>query len=139
MVICPECGREVPKEANFCTSCGRDLSEEELSEEVEMAITTTDSIEGKKIEKYLGIVSGEAMMGANIVKDFTAGIRNIVGGRSGQYEDEIRQGRMEAFKDMEVRAKEKGADAVVGVSVDYEEMSEGMLWINATGTAVKLA
>lgn len=140
MIKCPECGEEVAKESNFCTNCGYDLSEIDLSEEeVEMTITTTNSIEGKKIEKYLGIVSGEAMMGANIIKDFTAGIRNVVGGRSSQYEDEIRKGRIEALKDMESRAKEKGADAVIGVRADYEEMSEGMLWVNVTGTAVKFA
>lgn len=139
MAICPECGKEVPKDASFCGNCGHELSEEDLSDEVEMTITTTNSIEGKEIEEYLGIVSGEAMMGANIVKDFTAGIRNIVGGRSGQYEDEIRKGRIEALKDLEVRAREKEADAVIGLSADYEEMSEGMLWINVTGTAVKLA
>lgn len=139
MAICPECGKEVPKDVSFCGNCGHELSEEDLSDEVEMTITTTNSIEGKEIEEYLGIVSGEAMMGANIVKDFTAGIRNIVGGRSGQYEDEIRKGRIEALKDLEVRAREKEADAVIGLSADYEEMSEGMLWINVTGTAVKLA
>ncbi|KXB07857.1 hypothetical protein AKJ56_02220, partial [candidate division MSBL1 archaeon SCGC-AAA382N08] len=99
-----------------------------------MVITTTDAIEGREIEEYLGIVSGEAMMGANIVKDFTAGIRNIIGGRSGQYEETIKEGRMEAVKDLEKEAREKDADAVIGVSFDYEEMAEGMLWINATGT-----
>lgn len=139
MATCPNCGEKVPEDASFCTNCGQDLSKAELPEEVEMPVTTTNSIEGKEIEDYLGIVSGEAMMGANIVKDFTAGVRNIVGGRSGQYEEEIRKGRIEALKDLKAGAKELEADAVIGVSVDYEEMSEGMLWINITGTAVKLA
>lgn len=76
--------------------------------------------------------------GANIVKGFTGGIRNIVGGRYRGYEEEIRKGRRKAMKNIEALGKEKGANAVVGVSFDYEEMSEGMLWINTTGTAVKL-
>lgn len=98
MVRCPECGEEAPVDAKFCINCGHELpEEEELIQEVNIPITTTNSIENKKIKDYLGIVSGEAMMGANIMKDFTAGIRNIVGGRSGQYEEEIRKGRMEAF------------------------------------------
>lgn len=103
-----------------------------------MIITTTDSVEGKEVAEYLGIVSGEAVMGANIVRDFFAGITDIIGGRSGKYEDKIREGREEALKDLESRAKEMGADAVTGVRADYEEMAEGMLWINVTGTAVKL-
>lgn len=103
-----------------------------------MIITTTETVEGKKIKSYQGVVSGEAMMGANIKKDLTAGIRNIIGGRSDDYEDTIKEGRKEALKDLESRAKEVGGNAVVGVRADYEEMSEGMLWINLTGTAVKL-
>lgn len=103
-----------------------------------MIITTTNSIEGKTVDEYRGVVSGEAVMGANIVKDFFAGIRDVIGGRSGKYEDEIRKGRREALKDLEARAEEMDADAVIGASFDYEEMAEGMLWINVTGTAVKL-
>ncbi len=103
-----------------------------------MIITTTNSIDGKSVDDYRGVVSGEAVMGANIVKDFFAGITDIIGGRSGKYEDEIREGRREALKDLETRAEEVDADAIIGVSFDYEEMAEGMLWINATGTAVKL-
>lgn len=104
-----------------------------------MEITTTDSIEGRKVKKYLGIVSGEAIMGANVMKDIFAGVRNIIGGRSGKYEKTVRKGREEALKDLRKRAEELGADAFVGVRADYEEMGEGMLWINLTGTAVKLA
>jgi len=142
MKYCPSCGKEIKEKAKFCPKCGKEISENKSSETpkrtVDMIITTTDSIEGRKIKDYLGIVSGEAMMGANIVKDFTAGIRNIIGGRSGQYEETIRKGRREAEKDLEEIADQKGADAVVGASYDYEEMAEGMLWINVTGTAVKL-
>lgn len=103
-----------------------------------MIITTTESIEGTEIEEYIGIVAGEAIMGANVVKDFMAGITDLIGGRSSKYEEEIREGRKEALKDLESRAKSLGADAVVGVRADYEEMGEGMLWISVTGTAVKL-
>ncbi len=139
MAICPNCGEEVPEDSSFCTHCGQDLSDVESLEAVEMPTTTTNSIEGREIEEYLGIVSGEAMMGADIMKDLSAGIKDIVGGRSGKYEEEIRKGRTEAMKDLKDRAKEMEADAVIGISVDYEEMSEGMLWINVTGTAVELA
>lgn len=103
-----------------------------------MIITTTDSVEGTEIEDYAGIVAGEAIMGANVVKDFMAGITDIIGGRSSKYEEEIRNGRKEALKDLESRARDLGADAVIGVGADYEEMGEGMLWITVTGTAVKL-
>ena len=142
MTYCPSCGEEVEDGVKYCPKCGHEMKEEKSQKSsekpVKMTITTTETIEGRKIKEYLGIVSGEAMMGANIVKDFTAGIRNIIGGRSGQYEETIREGRREAEKDLEKIAEEKGADAVVGASYDYEEMAEGMLWINVTGTAVKL-
>ncbi len=143
MTYCPSCGDEIKEGAKFCPKCGAKIEDSGTKEvdsdiSIEMTITTTNSVEGSKIKKYLGVVSGEAMMGADIVKDFTAGIRNIIGGRSGQYEETIREGRREALKDLEEGAEKLEADAVVGVSFDYEEMSEGMLWINATGTAVKL-
>lgn len=142
MPYCPNCGVEVEDDASYCPECGTKITGENASEpsekSIEMTISTTNSIEDREIKEYLGIVSGEAMMGANIVKDFTAGIRNIIGGRSGQYEQTIKEGRKEALKDLEAGAREKDADAVIGVSFDYEEMSEGMLWINVTGTAVKL-
>ena len=104
----------------------------------DVIVTTTNGIDGKKVEEYIDVVAGEAVMGANVVKDFFAGIRDIVGGRSGSYEKEIKKGRYEALKDLKSEGVDAGADAVVGVSVDYEEMGEGMLWMTATGTAVKL-
>lgn len=100
-------------------------------------ITTTDSLDGREITEYCGVVSGEAVIGANIVSDLTAGIRDVVGGRSGSYEKKIAKGRQEAIKDIEAEAADLGADAVVGASFDYEEMGEGMLWVNLSGTAVK--
>ena len=104
----------------------------------EITITTTDSLEGHEIETYHGVVSGEAVIGANVVSDIAAGIRDVVGGRSGSYEKKIATGRAEALKDIREEARELGAGAVVGASFDYEEMAEGMLWVNLSGTAVSL-
>ncbi len=103
----------------------------------EITITTTDSLEGRDVTEYLGVVSGEAVIGANVVSDIAAGIRDVVGGRSGSYEKKIETGRTEALGDIRAEAEELGADAVVGASFDYEEMAEGMLWVNISGTAVK--
>ena len=102
----------------------------------EMTITTTDGLEGREVVEYRGVVSGEAIIGANIVSDIASGIRDIVGGRSGSYEKKIATGREEAVADLRAEAEELGADAVVSASFDYEEMGEGMLWVNVSGTAV---
>ncbi|APW98666.1 hypothetical protein CHINAEXTREME_13145 [Halobiforma lacisalsi AJ5] len=102
----------------------------------DITITTTDSLEGREIVEYRGVVSGEAIIGANVVSDIAAGIRDIVGGRSGSYEKKIAVGREEAVSDIRAEAADLGADAVVGASFDYEEMAEGMLWVNLSGTAV---
>ena len=106
-----------------------------------MLMTTTPSIEGKKIRTYLGIVSGEAILGANIFKDLFAGIRDIVGGRSGTYEKELGRARQIALDELAQTAVEKGANAVVGVDLDYEVLGQanGMLMVTASGTAVTLA
>jgi len=101
-------------------------------------ITTTNNIEGSKIVEYLGIVSGEAVMGANIFRDMFAGIRDIIGGRSGQYEKKFRQAKEVSIKEMIDRAKENGANAVVGVSVDYEMVGESMMMVSSHGTSVKV-
>jgi uncharacterized protein YbjQ (UPF0145 family) len=103
----------------------------------DVTITTTDSIDGREIAEYRGLVSGEAVIGANVVSDIAAGIRDVVGGRSDSYEKKIETGREEATADIRADAEELGADAVVGVSLDYEEMAEGMLWVNISGTAVQ--
>lgn len=105
-----------------------------------MIVTTTPNIEGKRITGYLGIVTGEAVMGANIVKDFFAGIRDVVGGRSGGYEKELRKARDLAFEALEASAASLGADAVVSVDIDYEVLGErnGMLMVSVSGTAIKL-
>lgn len=108
-----------------------------------MLIVTTPTIEGKKIVKYLGLVSGEAILGANIFKDIFAGIRDIVGGRSAAYEKELRQAKNIAIAEMEEQAQSMGGNAVVGVDLDYETIqvgqSGGMLMVSANGTAVVCA
>jgi len=104
-----------------------------------MLVTTTPNVEGKKITKYFGIVSGEAIMGANIFKDFFAGIRDIVGGRSAAYEAELRKAKDIAVQEMMQQASAMGANAVVAVDLDYETIGGGtgnMLMVSASGTAV---
>ncbi len=105
-----------------------------------MIVSTTPNIEGKKITKYLGLVSGEAILGANIFKDLFAGIRDIVGGRSAEYEGELRQAKLIAIQEMEEEARALGGNAVVGVDLDYETIGIGsggnMLMVSASGTAV---
>jgi uncharacterized protein YbjQ (UPF0145 family) len=105
-----------------------------------MITTTTPSIEGKAIAEYLGIVTGEAIMGANVFRDLFAGIRDIVGGRSASYEKELAKARQIALEEMEAAAAQRGANAVVGVDLDYEVLgaNSGMLMVTASGTAVKV-
>ena len=101
-----------------------------------MIITTTQSIEGRRIAAYHGVVVGEAIMGANVVRDFFAGITDIVGGRSGAYEQKLVDARDVAFRELEERAQRLGADAVVGVDLDYEVVGDSMLMVSVSGTAV---
>ncbi|SHK79513.1 Uncharacterized conserved protein YbjQ, UPF0145 family [Roseovarius marisflavi] len=103
-----------------------------------MIITTTQSVEGRPITDYRGIVVGEAIMGANIVRDFFAQITDVVGGRSGAYETKLADARDVALQELEQRAVALGADAVVGVDLDYEVVGESMLMVSASGTAVVL-
>ena len=103
-----------------------------------MIVTTTNSIEGKQILEYRGIVFGEVITGINMFRDLGAGLRNIFGGRSAGYEDELAQARTQALNELAQRAAAAGANAVVGVTVDYEVLGadNGMLMVNASGTAV---
>ncbi len=102
-----------------------------------MLITTTPSLDGKHITRYLGLVSGEAILGANIFRDLFAGIRDIVGGRSAAYESELRKAKEIALREMQEQATALGANAVVGVDLDYETVGNGtMLMVSASGTAV---
>ena len=105
----------------------------------DMIMTTTVEIQGRSIVEYRGIVTGEAILGANIFKDLFAGIRDIVGGRSGAYEQELRKAREIAFQELAQQARQLGADAIVGIDIDYETVGQGsMLMVTASGTAVRL-
>jgi uncharacterized protein YbjQ (UPF0145 family) len=105
-----------------------------------MQVTTTPGFEGKRITHYLGIVTGEAILGANVVKDLFAGIRDIVGGRSATYEAELQRARDIALTELQARAQQLGANAVVGIDLDYEVLGSGgsMLMVSASGTAVRV-
>ncbi|MDE0013848.1 MAG: YbjQ family protein [Candidatus Poribacteria bacterium] len=105
-----------------------------------MITTTTHTIEGRHIRQYIGLVTGEAIMGANILRDFMAGITDLVGGRSDAYESKLADARETAIQEMQDEARRKGADAVVGIDIDYQVLgaSNGMLMVTATGTAVKI-
>ena len=105
-----------------------------------MLVTTTPIIEGKRIIRYYGIVSGETIIGANVFRDFLAGIRDFVGGRSGAYDEVLRQAKDTAIREMEEQAARLGANAVIGVDLDYETVggSGSMLMVTATGTAVTI-
>ena len=105
-----------------------------------MILTTTPTIEGKKITQYYGVVTGEAILGANMFRDLFAGIRDIVGGRSGAYEKELRKAREIAFEEIREAATNLGGNAVVGIDIDYEVVGEkgGMLMVSVSGTAVSV-
>jgi uncharacterized protein YbjQ (UPF0145 family) len=106
-----------------------------------MIITTTTSVEGRPVQQYLGVVTGEVIVGANIFKDLFAGIRDIVGGRSGAYESTLRDAREQAFREMEEEAGALGGNAVIGVDIDHGAVgaTESMMLVTASGTAVTLA
>ncbi len=103
-----------------------------------MIVTTTNNIEGHNITGYLGIITGETIIGANLFRDIFASVRDVVGGRSGAYEEVLREAKDTALREMTQKATEMGADAVVGVDLDYETIRNGMLMVTASGTAVKL-
>jgi len=103
-----------------------------------MILTTTNTVEGKPIQQYLGIVTGETIIGANVIKDFMAGLTDFFGGRSGAYEKVLQEGRNESLAEMKAKAAAMGADAIVGIDLDFETVGRGsMLMVIATGTAVK--
>lgn len=105
-----------------------------------MILSTTHSIDGTPVQEYLGVVTGEAILGANIVRDLFAGIRDIVGGRSAAYEEELQKARDIALQEMSANAAGRGADAVIGIDLDYETVGKNgsMLMVSASGTAVRL-
>lgn len=103
-----------------------------------MVITTTNSVEGKKVAEYKGIVFGEVISGVNVFKDLGASLRNVFGGRAASYEDELSKARDNAMQEMSARAAQRGANAIIGVDIDYEVLGSdnGMLMVTASGTAV---
>ncbi|HDX9658131.1 MULTISPECIES: heavy metal-binding domain-containing protein [Bacillus cereus group] len=103
-----------------------------------MIVTTTNTIQGKEIIEYIDIVNGEAIMGANIVRDIFASVRDVVGGRSGAYESKLKEARDIAMEEMKQLAIQKGANAIVGIDVDYEVVRDGMLMVAISGTAVSV-
>ena len=103
-----------------------------------MILSTTSTLEGHPVENYLGIVSGETIIGANILKDFFASITDIVGGRSSAYEQVLREAKATAMAEMELQARHLGANAIIGIDLDYETIREGMLMVIVSGTAVKV-
>ena len=104
-----------------------------------MILSTTNTLENRSVTDYLGVVTGETIIGANIFKDIFAGIRDIVGGRSGSYERVLAEARENALSEMAAKARERGADAVIGIDLDYETLGAngGMIMVTASGTAVK--
>lgn len=104
-------------------------------------MTTTQSVEGKRVLSYHGVIAGEAILGANLFKDMFAGIRDMVGGRSGTYEKELERARTIAMQELEDKAREIGANAVIGIDIDYEVLGKdnGMLMVSASGTAVTIS
>ncbi|MDI3340074.1 MAG: heavy metal-binding domain-containing protein [Sphaerobacter sp.] len=107
-----------------------------------MILTTTPTVEGQPVRAYLGVVAGEAILGANLFRDLFAGIRDIVGGRAGAYEEELRRARETALEEMADAARALGANAIVGIDIDYETIQTGaggaMLMVTASGTAVQI-
>ncbi|NLY55903.1 MAG: heavy metal-binding domain-containing protein [Firmicutes bacterium] len=103
-----------------------------------MILTTTSTLENHEILEYCGICTGEAIMGANVVRDLFASITDVVGGRSGAYEQKLSQARQIALREMEAQARALGANAVIGIDLDYEVVRDGMLMVTASGTAVKV-
>jgi uncharacterized protein YbjQ (UPF0145 family) len=112
--------------------------ERESKEGLPMLVTTTPNVEGYRISTYYGLVTGETIMGANIFRDFLASITDVVGGRSGTYESKLKEARDIAVSEMTSQASRLGANAVVGVDVDYEVIRDGMLMVAVSGTAVRV-
>ncbi len=101
-----------------------------------MVHSTTPTLEGKTVSSYLGVVTGETILGAKVFKDFFAGIRDIVGGRSAAYEEELQKARIIAFEEMDAQAKDLGANGILGIDIDYETVGSSMLMVSVSVTAV---
>ena len=132
---------ELPPQATFDSRFLQQFLVFQVNREIPvMILTTTPTIEGQKIAQYHGVVTGEAILGANMFRDLFAGIRDIVGGRSGAYEKELRKAREIAFEEIQEAATNLGGNAVVGIDIDYEVVGEkgGMLMVSVSGTAVSV-
>ena len=103
-----------------------------------MILTTTNAVEGRPVQEYHGIVHGETIVGANLIRDLMASVRDVFGGRSGAYEAELKRAREIALAELAEEAKRLGANAVVGIDLDYEVIGQSMLMVTATGTAVRI-
>ena len=104
-----------------------------------MIVVTTDSVEGRRVAEYLGVVSGDAIVGANLFRDFFARVRDVVGGRAGGYEKALQGAKEAAMDDMVEEAQARGANAILAIDLDYETIGDSMLMVSANGTAVRLA
>jgi uncharacterized protein YbjQ (UPF0145 family) len=147
---CKKCGESHEDQFDSCWKCGieregnaviRDFKIQEFqsfTDDLKLPCSTTPEIPGRKVNSCRGIVCGEAIMGANFLRDIAAGITNIVGGRSGAYENTLREGREIALQEMMDEAREIGGNAVIGVDIDYETVGANMLMVSASGTAVVL-
>lgn len=148
---CPKCSEIHETQFDSCWKCGTSsgvTASEPVSgfenyftsdaAEISMICATTPNLPGRTIAYTMGIVCGEAIMGANVFRDIAASITDVLGGRSGAYEKNLKQGRAIALQDMMTEARELGADAIVGVDIDYETVGNSMLMVSVSGTAVKL-
>ncbi len=140
MWTCPTCGEKLEDQFAKCWKCANDGKEIVAGDDlvIDLPISTTPSIPGRTCAKTLGVVGGQAILGANFIRDFLAAIRDVTGGRVGIYESQVREARMTALAEMVSEARELGADAVVGVDIDYETIGDSMMMVTASGTAVTL-
>ena len=143
MWTCPTCGERIEDQFDSCWKCanaGREILPLDSGDvmAIDMPLSTTPGIPGRECATTCGVVCGEAIMGANIFRDFLAGITDIIGGRSGAYEGKLREARLTALSEMAAEAKALGAEAVVGIDIDYETIGQSMLMVTVSGTAVTL-
>lgn len=143
MWTCERCGEKIEDQFDSCWKCanhGQAVTPMDAGHDgaIDIPISTTPDIPGRECAATKGVVCGEAIMGANIFRDILAGITDVIGGRSGAYEGKLREARLIALNEMVAEAKELGADAVVGIDIDYETLGQSMLMVTASGTAVTL-
>ena len=143
MWTCQTCGERIEDQFDSCWKCanqGREIIPLDSGDitAVDIPISTTPGIPGRECLETKGVVCGEAILGANLFRDLCAAVTDIIGGRSGAYEGKLREARLIALNEMMAEARERGADAVVGIDLDYETIADSMLMVSATGTAVTL-